>query len=767
MTITASEWNTMIKAIRHSGSEQTLWNKFYDSDGNQMLYVYYTSLIGQGTYLYGGNQSGDDLYIIANQDSSYPRIHMEDGGEITLESDTDILFKEQTTQMNKFTYNSNVSNIYGGSTSGDDLQLLANSNVSKPYILLKGNDGILLSGNKISVSSQLWVNLISCQTYHGPGTGVSSLSDLTINIDKDWQGYGIYNIPWISSSTTDLILGTDTNIKFKDNGTDYFKFNYINPCSIIGGSNVTTNDLYIYANNLDTYSRVRLMGSGGIYLDAKTSIYNMVNGSQALRFFTSADDSYIYGRNQTLGDLYLLSNDIDTYSRIRVMGSGSIYLDSKSDIYLFEKDTQMFKFSYDETTSIIEGAGGSKNLKLQVNSGKSEPAIALYDGGTMDLRAKDTIYMESGTTTMFKFSRPNGDSLLEGGASGKLTIQGTDDQTYPYISLQDAGSIDLGVGANTKVKFYETTNDHLWIYENNATVFDQRDNNAFRFDSNASQIFKLYSGSNSDSYLEGGGNAGDDLVIKTNSSDNRPYIKMYGGKHIVLDSDNDILFQKGGNTLFHFSSTSHISRIYGGADSNDDLYLTGSRPDMYSRIRIKGNENIYLDSYADIEFYEQGTQMFKFVRTDGSPGYSRIFASSNSIPYVTFYDRSSVYITHSSNCALLLRDDTKSKTYFKFYHDDDHDRAAIRAYTAGEGILLSGSRISISSQLNANIISSQTIYGAWQTPIYRGAGKPGASASYEGQIIRTSGGTGEKTWLWCCVKNSADGYEWIQLGIST
>jgi len=67
----------------------------------------------------------------------------------------------------------------------------------------------------------------------------------------------------------------------------------------------------------------------------------------------------------------------------------------------------------------------------------------------------------------------------------------------------------------------------------------------------------------------------------------------------------------------------------------------------------------------------------------------------------------------------------------------------------------------------AAISSTGVISGSWTTPIYRGAGKPTAGVSYEGQIIRTSGGASQKTYVWICVINDAGTYEWIQLGLST
>jgi len=66
-----------------------------------------------------------------------------------------------------------------------------------------------------------------------------------------------------------------------------------------------------------------------------------------------------------------------------------------------------------------------------------------------------------------------------------------------------------------------------------------------------------------------------------------------------------------------------------------------------------------------------------------------------------------------------------------------------------------------------NYASSQSISGSWMTPIYRGAGKPTAGASYEGRIIRTSGSGTNKTYVWICTRNSAGNYEWDLLALST
>ena len=81
--------------------------------------------------------------------------------------------------------------------------------------------------------------------------------------------------------------------------------------------------------------------------------------------------------------------------------------------------------------------------------------------------------------------------------------------------------------------------------------------------------------------------------------------------------------------------------------------------------------------------------------------------------------------------------------------------------------VLSSKRTGGGIVVNAAISSQGPISGQWITPIYRGAGKPTAGATYEGRIIRTSGSTDQKTYVWMCVKNDANAYEWIKLGVST
>ena len=62
-------------------------------------------------------------------------------------------------------------------------------------------------------------------------------------------------------------------------------------------------------------------------------------------------------------------------------------------------------------------------------------------------------------------------------------------------------------------------------------------------------------------------------------------------------------------------------------------------------------------------------------------------------------------------------------------------------------------------------ISSTAISGAWTTPLYHT--RPAAAIGNCGRIVRVSGASNEKTYVYMSVKNDANTYEWIQMGVST
>lgn len=79
---------------------------------------------------------------------------------------------------------------------------------------------------------------------------------------------------------------------------------------------------------------------------------------------------------------------------------------------------------------------------------------------------------------------------------------------------------------------------------------------------------------------------------------------------------------------------------------------------------------------------------------------------------------------------------------------------------------ISGSMIRSNNLRVASVSSQGKISGQWWTPIYNSS-IPTPTGSNCGQIIRTSGSSTNKTYVWICVRNSVGHFEWVQLAIST
>lgn len=100
------------------------------------------SISGAVSTLAGSDDTGDALKIIANSTDTYPFIQLEGDDYIELKTTNDIYFYEQAEAMFKFSLAGTVSTIYGSDDAGDDLRLLANSNESCSGVTLFGNGGI-------------------------------------------------------------------------------------------------------------------------------------------------------------------------------------------------------------------------------------------------------------------------------------------------------------------------------------------------------------------------------------------------------------------------------------------------------------------------------------------------------------------------------------------------------------------------------------------------------------------------------------------------
>jgi hypothetical protein len=178
----------------------------------------------------------------------------------------------------------------------------------------------------------------------------------------------------------------------------------------------------------------------------------------------------------------------------------------------------------------------------------------------------------------------------------------------------------------------------------------------------------------------------------------------------------------------------------------------------------------YVESSSAIERYYPSTLGFNI-----STQVVDLFAASS-----TLNSLSAVYTGFSSNTGLYYPSALGKQVSSQVGIIGDLSSSSIGRYypsTLGKGVsgmVLSNTLHSSNNSIHglsttnlviASVSSQGKISGQWCTPLYRGL--PTASESNCGQIIRTSGAAGDKTYVWVGVKNDDDAYEFVQLGIST
>jgi len=182
----------------------------------------------------------------------------------------------------------------------------------------------------------------------------------------------------------------------------------------------------------------------------------------------------------------------------------------------------------------------------------------------------------------------------------------------------------------------------------------------------------------------------------------------------------------------------------------------------------------YTKGLDDMDFYSGQSISSNVILT------KTIYGSGSSVPNITF-DGTDIDFNVAHNQDFYWVDSTHGSMLQWWYDNgnvvtkidggvssDDDLRIARNHSTQSPYVYWDANGIGINTTTpNEDLSVVGDISGQYITPIFRGAGKPAAAAGYEGKIIRTSGASGEGTWVWMCVFNSSDGYEWIQLGVST
>ena len=135
----------------------TLFNDCDTQDEQGFLF----SISGAASTLEGSDDTGDSLKVKANSTDAYPYILMEGDDYMELRTTNDIYFYEQAEAMFKFSLAGAVSTIYGSDDAGDDLRLLANSNESCSGVTLFGDGGI---EGKIKLESTFEISTCTNET---------------------------------------------------------------------------------------------------------------------------------------------------------------------------------------------------------------------------------------------------------------------------------------------------------------------------------------------------------------------------------------------------------------------------------------------------------------------------------------------------------------------------------------------------------------------------------------------------------------------------
>ena len=104
--------------------------------------AFYFNYGANSSSMYGGGTTGDRLNIYANTIDAAPQLTLVGLGEMRayVTSGQSIKFYDGSTVSHKFSYAANVSKHEGGHTTGDDLILKANDTDTRPYILMRGAD---------------------------------------------------------------------------------------------------------------------------------------------------------------------------------------------------------------------------------------------------------------------------------------------------------------------------------------------------------------------------------------------------------------------------------------------------------------------------------------------------------------------------------------------------------------------------------------------------------------------------------------------------
>lgn len=461
--------------------------------------------------------------------------------------------EDSSNQIFKFTYTGTVSKIFGGDDTGDDLQIFANDIDTCPNILMQGDSNVTVS---ITEAAEFTVSSCTDEEWLKVNkTGVYFKGDIVCLTPCGGECPTKADLPF--TLYNDCATVDEVGFLFSISGA----------VSTMTGSDDTGDDLILKANSNDSTPSIHLLGNAEIELhvanDEEIIFYE--NSSQFFKFDHSSDDSFLYGGSTTSDDLYLYANSIDSYAAIILEGNGNAIIDVATDKYIYFKVAGNTAFSMTKNVSNCNLTSGCDIFNIK--SAQTRPSIQLYGnqdltidlhtdkkliiqemGGTIltieddatginieapsdniNLNSNDIIYFRDNDEQMFKFDLSNPTSFMYGSddTGDALRILANSTDSYPYISLEGDDYIEL-----------RTTND-IYFYEQ------------------AEQMFK-FGHSTPTSKIYGSDDTGDDLQLLANTVDSCAAISIFGNggvKNLVKLESTFEISTCSNETLFEVVST--------------------------------------------------------------------------------------------------------------------------------------------------------------------------------------------------------------------
>jgi len=364
--------------------------RIYDQGNSAYIFNVWQSATND-TIIKGGGYTTYKTYIHANYVDTNPNIMLTGSGAITFNTLTHVIMQSGGTQFAKISPQGDNTTIYGSESASHNLTLQANSNDSYPLIKMWGNGSLVLNSATDTLIKEEGYQVFKFDNEDSTGWARmwgSEGSGLKIMCNSTDENPSIFMWP-----SSDIMLRVPKNkrIKYWDINADDTAYSFMEAWSdgdehtYLYGTEHTDKDFMIYANKADNYPRIRLIGSGSVY------IYDNIK-STYLRYpydyiIFSSNGSY-HRRSSKDGDISsntdgttLIQNVLDSSSpatnykkKVLMIGDfviSSVIVPSYTDLELHGTISPLPSLSYTNYSGMIEvGRSGSMCTDIEIHGGK-------------------------------------------------------------------------------------------------------------------------------------------------------------------------------------------------------------------------------------------------------------------------------------------------------------------------------------------------------------------------------------------------------------